>query len=160
MKAELLARALWRRLSRVAARRQPDFIIGGAERPYLRRWWLIPRNPIFNVYLHEFRRSDDDRALHDHPWFNVSLLLAGRYSEETIRAGGIHRRRMMGPGSLRVRAPWTAHRVELQPGERCWSLFVTGPRVREWGFHCPAGWVHWRRFTDPNDTGRVGPGCG
>lgn len=68
--------------------REPDFIIGGAADPYVRRWWLIPRNPVLNVYLHEFLRSDDDLALHDHPWWNASLLLWGTYTEHTIAAGG------------------------------------------------------------------------
>ena len=28
-------------------------------------------------------RDDEDRALHDHPWHNVSLLLVGQYIEVT-----------------------------------------------------------------------------
>ena len=58
-----------------AAKRPPNAIIGGPENPYLLRWWLIPRNRWFNVYLHQFKRSDDDRALHDHPWINASIVL-------------------------------------------------------------------------------------
>lgn len=73
-------------------RRAPDFVIGGAERPYLLRWFVIPRNKVFNVYLHQFLRSDDDRALHDHPWVNLSILLRGGYIEHTIAAGGIQQR--------------------------------------------------------------------
>ncbi len=42
--------------------RKPDFIIGGPENPYLLRWYLIPQNRFFNVYLHKILRSDDDRA--------------------------------------------------------------------------------------------------
>jgi len=160
---KLLAR-MTARLSRllvdgVACTRPPDFVIGGQARPYLLRWWLIPRNPIFNVYLHCFRRSDDDRALHDHPWLNLSLLLRGRYIEHTIAAGGINLRRELGAGELRIRSPWAAHRVELVDGE-CWTLFVTGPRLRRWGFHCPTRWVPWEAFTAPDDKGAVGRGCG
>jgi hypothetical protein len=39
------------------------------------------------------------------------------------------------------------------------SLFITGPVVRDWGFHCPKGWVPWQRFTDSRDKGLVGKGC-
>lgn len=142
-------------------RRNPDFIVGGIESPYLLRWHLIPRNRIFNIYLHKFLRSDDDRALHDHPWVNLSVLLRGRYLEHTIAAGGIHRRREYQAGAARFR--WTgrlAHRIELHDGA-CWTLFITGPRYRSWGFHCPeSGWVHWRDFTAPADAGQVGEGCG
>jgi hypothetical protein len=134
-----------------------------------------------NAYLHCFLRDDDDRALHDHPWAWCSILLQGSYIEHTIAAGGIHRRQLRGAPSIKVSGPRRAHRVELvplwwmtedmdeafdvaadRPHEKasCWTLFITGPRVRVWGFHCPEqGWVDWQRFTDPNDTGKIGRGC-
>lgn len=152
---------------RWAEARQPDFVIGGQERPYLRRWWLIPRNPVFNIYVHQFLRSDDDRALHDHPWlFNCSILLDGEYLEHTP-AGKFHRR----AGDWKFRWGPAPHRVELfgdegDPPVRpfmeavpCWTVFITGPRTREWGFHCPQGWVHWKKFTSTDGT-EVGKGCG
>lgn len=141
-------------------RRPPDVVIGGHERPYLRRWWVIPRNRFLNVYLHEFLRSDDDRALHDHPWANCSFLLRGRYMEHTIAEGGVHHRRVLVAGDVRLRLSGTfAHRIELIDGP-CWTLFITGPRYRQWGFHCPdQGWVHWQRFTAADDPGDIGKGC-
>lgn len=145
-------------LLRVATRRPPDFVVGGAESPYLYRWWVIPRNRLFNVYLHQFLRSDDDRALHDHPWLWCSWLLRGDYTEHRIKEGGVHVRREFSAGSVRLALPRTAHRIEVRlPGT--WTLFFTGPVVRDWGFHCPAGWRHWRAFTDPKDPGGVGRGC-
>lgn len=158
--------------------RTPGFIVGGSDNPYLLRWYLIPRNPVLNVYLHCFLRDDDDRALHDHPWPWLSLLLRNSYFEHTIAAGGIRRRQLRTAPSLKISGPRRAHRIELQRLDYaaayddevphsvaapvpCWTLFITGPRMRSWGFHCPdRGWVHWRKFTDPNDTGRTGAGCG
>lgn len=139
---------------------EPDFVIGGREDPYLCRWWLLPRNPAFNAYLHCFLRSDDDRALHDHPWPNASVVLRGSYTEHTIAAGGVHRREILRAGDVRVRPSGRiAHRVELHDGP-CWTLFFTGPRYRAWGFHCPdQGWVHWKQFTAPGDAGAIGRGC-
>lgn len=153
-----------------ATRRAPDFIIGGPDDPYCLRWWLVPRNRVFNVYLHQFVRSDDDRALHDHPWANLSILLRGFYSEQTIAAGGIEHRRLLTAGDMRLHLSGRlAHRVELLTGGLvdgmphevpCWTLFITGPRYREWGFHCPqTGWVHWEKFTAADDIGAVGRGC-
>jgi hypothetical protein len=159
---------------RWARNREPDFVIGGLERPYLRRHWLIPRNPIFNIYIHEFLRSDDDRALHDHPWlFNASWLLHGEYVEHTIREGGIAVRTERQAGEWKFRWGPAPHRVELRTeweiSERgwavgfpitCWTLFITGPRIREWGFYCmERGWIHWKRFTAASDPGAVGKGC-
>lgn len=155
-----------RMMRNLMVERQPDFVIGGQERPYLRRWWIIPRNPIFNVYLHQFLRSDDDRALHDHPWlFNCSILVDGFYAEHT--PDGVATRFA---GDWKFRWGRAPHRIELltaaPAGEEkemtfpCVTLFITGPRVRQWGFYCPQGWVHWRDFTAADDPGSVGPGCG
>jgi hypothetical protein len=138
----------------------PDLLIGSPGMSYLRRWHVIPRNPLCNIYLHQFLRSDDDRALHDHPWSNVTWVLEGLYKEHT--ATGAHWRMA---GDVVARRAKTAHRIELSvdPASRialpCWTLFVTGPRLRDWGFHCPNGWRHWRVFTQSGDPGRIGRGC-
>lgn len=140
------------------SRRRPDFVIGREPDAYLRRWWIIPRNRWFNIYLHQFLRSDDDRALHDHPWPNLSILLVGSYTEHTISAGGVNVRKVYPQGSFKFRRATAAHRVELHDGPS-WSLFITGPVIREWGFHCPHGWRPWREFVDDRDAGQIGKGC-
>jgi hypothetical protein len=145
--------------------------IGGREQPYLERWFVIPRNRFFNIYLHVVRRSDDDRALHDHPWWNMSWLLKGHYIEHTIAKGGVHYQERFEAGDKKFRLATAAHRLELD--QNCWqgdievlpckSLFITGPKLRDWGFHCIRGWVHWKQFTAFNTSGDssvVGPGCG
>jgi hypothetical protein len=141
-------------------RRDPDFVIGDRDVPYLLRWWIIPRNKVFNIYLHRFMRSDDDRALHDHPWANLSILLRGRYAEHTINAGGVNVRTERRAGEWKLRPFGSmAHRLELIDGE-CWTIFITGPRYREWGFHCAEqGWIHWKRFTASDNRGEIGKGC-
>lgn len=141
-----------------ALRRPPDFIIGGVDNPYMLRWWVIPRNRWFNIYLHHILRDDDDRALHDHPWVNVSIVLKGGYFE--VMGPGITKWR--GRGSIVFRRPTAAHRLVVKHVDGkgdCWSLFITGPRVREWGFLCPQGWRDWRVFTAPADRGQIGRGC-
>lgn len=140
-----------RLVSRVVGYRPPDFVIGEPNRPYLLRWWLIPRNRWFNVYLHCILRSDDDRALHDHPWANCSIILGGRYWEVTEDRVRCRKR-----GSVTFRRAATAHRLVVR--EPCWSLFITGPKTREWGFLVPlAGgghrWVHWEAYVDPVNPG-------
>ena len=143
-------------------RREPDFYIGGKANPYLLRWWVIPRNRVFNIYLHKFLRDDDDRALHDHPWISLSVILSGGYLEHTAAAI-----RHWRAGSVVLRRAKHAHRIELLRDGQClvrrvvpaWTLFITGPRIREWEFHCPQGWRHWREFTSETDSGHVGKGC-
>lgn len=136
----------------IMASRPADFVIGA---DYLRRWWVLPRNDYCNVYLHEFLHSDDDRALHDHPWASTSFIIEGRYIEHTPD-GAFERN----AGDVVTRAAEACHRVELYPGERAVTLFFTGPKVRDWGFACPKGWVPWWEFVDDRDAGQVGAGCG
>lgn len=128
--------------------------IGDPANPYMTRWFLIPRNRWFNVYLHCFHRSDDDRAMHDHPWWSASVMLAGRCQERDQT--GL---KLIGPGGIRIRSAEYRHQIILATDEECWTLFVTGPRLREWGFWCPQGWVHWKTFTTGEHGEQIGRGC-
>jgi hypothetical protein len=146
--------------------RKPDYIIGDEAEPYLRRWWVIPRNAYFNIYLHQILKSDDPRALHDHPWWNISFILKGGYFEVMPKWYGITgrpcgvRRKWRGRFALIFRRATAAHRLEVSPGRPCWSLFITGRIVRKWGFWCPKGWRHWKEFVTPTEGGnKVGRGC-
>jgi len=133
---------------------RPDFVIGLPEDPYLIRWWMIPRNREGNHYRHCILKSDDDRALHDHPWDSVSVVLEGVLKEHLSDGSS----RILEIGKPYFRKATDAHRLEVIEGP-VWTDFFTGPKVREWGFHCPQGWVHWKEFTAEN-PGEIGRGCG
>lgn len=157
-------------------KRPPDFVIqreGGDV--YMLRWWVIPRNRFFNIYLHKFLKSDDE-TLHDHPWASMSLLLSGCYWEhvpadparwkaEGSRDTVKHLRRPFRPV---LRGPDAIHRVELlKEGyfiiteKPVWTLFFTGPWRRAWGFWCPKGFKPWQKYVEARDGGNsVGEGCG
>lgn len=151
--------------------RKPDFVIGEANNPYVLRWWIIPRNKWFNIYLHKFLRSDDPRALHDHPWWNVSIILKNGYFEvqqfHHYARGFIsndlpewQERVWRRPGTVIFRKATTAHRIELASELPVWSLFITGRVVRDWGFLCPQGWKYWKDFVKQTSGGNeIGPGC-
>ncbi len=109
---------------------------------YLIRRYLVPRNRLLNIYLHQFLGSDDDRALHDHPWSSVSVVLSGELIEHL--PGGIQR--TIRRGQMTFRNPTYLHRIELPANKTAWTLFITGPVVRKWGFICPGGWVAWDRY--------------
>lgn len=165
--------------------RKPDFIIGTAENPYLLRWHLIPKNRFFNIYLHKFLRSDDDRALHDHPWASVAIIISGPgYFEHTFVDPNFG---LISGTKMRFHKAWKpvfrgskhAHRIELVKTAAfsdllhgvllnqyvptyehpVWTIFITGPKLREWGFHCLNGWRHWKLFCDDVDSGKIGRGC-
>jgi hypothetical protein len=148
------------RLLGIMLTREPDFIVGGVDNPYLLRWWVIPRNKVLNEYLHRFLRSDDDTAHHDHPWlFNLTIVLENEYTEHTIAAGGVSVATVRKAGQWKFRWGPAPHRIELHNGP-CTTLFITGPVVREWGFHCPKGWVPWKIFTATvKGVSTTGRGC-
>lgn len=121
--------------------RPPDLVIAPAGYgEYLFRWHVVPRNVDGNVYFHVQTASDPERPLHDHPWDNTSVILAGGYDEiiDTAPADklmnhtyNMHRRK----GDVIHRPATWAHRLILPHGERyTMSLFTTGPKVRKWGF--------------------------
>ncbi|CAN7391867.1 hypothetical protein LJR143_002202 [Pseudoxanthomonas sp. LjRoot143] len=187
-------------IEHVISRRSPDFTVGARhpEGAYLHRWYLTPWRRLFrdvdapartrwqrlavwlssmapNIYLHEFLRDDDDRALHDHPGHFWSLILFGSYVEHTIEQGGVHVHRQYDAGTLRFVPRGRAHRIELlrkivdngdsivrreDPPAKCWTLVVTVCWVKPWGFHCPErGWIPFQRFTAKDNTGELGAGC-
>ena len=134
---------------------QPDLVIG---EDYLERWYVIPRNRFFNIYLHKFTGSDDDRATHDHPWSSMSILLEGRIEELHKDKLGNHIWRVIPRFWPVFRSATFSHRLEVIDGP-VWTLFITGPVVRDWGFHCPKRWKPWQEFTTP-DGSKTGAGCG
>lgn len=71
-------------------------------------------------------RSDDDRALHDHPWVNMSILLEGTYTEHTIAQGGVHH--------ATVYREWGFHCDVI--GWRHWRLFVANGEKGQIGKGC------------------------
>tara|TARA_B100000749_G_C18448710_1_gene475338 strand:- start:3617 stop:4039 length:423 start_codon:yes stop_codon:yes gene_type:complete len=116
---------------------------------HMLRWHVIPRNRWFNVYLHKIYANDDERALHDHPWWSVSFKLFGGELREYLKnkdvdfaALGLYRI----PPRICFRSATFAHRLEV-PEKPVWTLFITGPYKRDWGFHCPKGWRHWSTMT-------------
>ena len=120
---------------------------------YMRRWHLRRKPDHHNLYLHRYDGSDDDRALHDHPWRSIGVVLWGRLYEVTEKG-----ERRLWPLIPKFRSATYAHRIILK-SRRGYTLFFTFPKEREWGFHCPKGWVHWSQFTDASGQ-RTGKGCG
>ena len=158
--------------------RTPDVTIQKDGSVYVERWHCFKRNPFGNVYIHRFLRPDADGALHDHRYANVSVILENDYVEELFYrwphprfdAGGtrITRRVYRSQGELIFRLPWTAHRVEPEHDGAgnvlpVITMFITGPHIRNWGFHCPKGWVPWEKFVGNPNTQyqgeQSGEGC-
>lgn len=137
---------------------------------YLRRYYVYRGKRRPHVYIHHILLSDDDRALHCHPWAFKSFMFWGSYVEvmpssqlshyeavAVVRRGQGHlfpdevhgeviHRKFSAPCFLRREDPTEFHRLILEPGKSTWTMVFTGPRVREWGFMLKTGWVEWRKF--------------
>jgi hypothetical protein len=111
--------------------------------PYLNRWELRRNHPTFDIYLHQFLKSDDNRALHDHPGVSLAVVLSGKYIERFQKK----RHKIRTEGDIIPRRATTAHRIEIdEDSPRPITVFLRGPKLRDWGFHCAGGWRHHRDF--------------
>ena len=125
----------------------PDLVIAPDGEPYLYRWHVIPRNVHANVYFHIQVADDPERPLHDHPWENQSVILAGGYTEHYANIDDYGRLlpmciRWARKGDTIQRPADQAHRLLMMPGmPYTMTLFTTGPKIRNWGFWYPEGWV-------------------
>jgi len=160
------APSVWRRL--FTKLRDPDLVIqreGGEA--YLLRWHIVPRNNWFNIYLHCFVGYDDE-TMHCHPWHSVSVLLKGDLNEVTKDETGVNPIKVMRPvwrfvpkfrkASYRHQlklngscdAPVAlvlADNIKLIPSNAAWTLFITGPVCRTWGFYREVeGFVAYREY--------------
>lgn len=131
--------------------RAPDLIIAPLGEAYLYRWHLVPRNRDANVYFHIQVLSDPERPLHDHPWDNQSTILSGGYDEFYYSISVLRSEQAAYPPHIRslrkgdtvARRAQVAHRLVL-PAQFAYTmtLFTTGPKFREWGFHTEHdGWI-------------------
>lgn len=106
-------------------------VLGMEECPYAERWMLDFH--LFTIRVHHFMRSDDARAHHDHPWWFLTLVLRGGYTDRSPQ-GDDHLSR----GSVRFRSAEHRHTVQVDPGG-VWTLVLTGRKVRRWGFWVKGG---------------------
>ena len=130
-----------------------------SDEPYLERYYLFlkerSRFP-FNIFLHKFLKSDPD-DVHDHPWPYATLILKGGYWEwiPEFNAAGKkigEVRKWRGPGHFRISSATSYHRVELGNDVECWTLFMPGPKQREWGFLVRDQWVQWEQYLKQRKT--------
>jgi hypothetical protein len=113
-----------------------------AEEPgkdFLKRYYVL-KSPVLSVYIHQILRSDE-ADMHDHPWPFLVVILRQGYREVMAHATKIRR-----PLEVFCHLPSCAHRIELIDDKPSWSLVVMGPKLREWGFHTKAGWVHFKKY--------------
>lgn len=105
------------------------------EQTYLTRYGIV-QTPWFSVFVHRMDGPDSRSTLHDHPWQFVSFVLKGGYHERRLEPHkrGVYTRRVTRVNVMRTH---DAHSIERLIRVPTWTLMVTGPRRRVWGY--------WRR---------------
>lgn len=126
---------------------------GGPDDIYLVRYYVF-KSEYFNVFIHQFLRSDRD-DMHDHPWHFATYLVRGAYTEvkwdPQVKNERWTRRFNYPDGYAGCKVePYnrlvfrratdqhkvlvdTAHTYETRDHAPL-TVCVTGPLIREWGF--------------------------
>ncbi len=128
-----------------AMSREPDECIGdGKGNTYMRRHHVVRLYGWLNIYVHQFLCSDDERGKHDHPWWSWSWMLSGWMHE----LFGENESRLIVEGDFIFRDANHKHRLLVAPkaSGHIWTLFITGPKTKEWGFYLADGWTHWKQI--------------
>jgi len=134
----------------------PDLLIAPHDVPYLYRWDIIHEKESC-VYFHIQVANDGGRQLHDHPWDNYSVILAGAYMETICSLHGqpdpgYTRKLLRKTGDVISRGAEQCHRLDLAPkAPYCITLFTTGPKKRDWGFWDKDGFVPFDKITQVVD---------
>lgn len=119
-------------------------------------WYIIRlhllKTPWFAIMLHWINRPDPEPHLHDHPVSFLSLILRGGYEEERERKESYGDFWGAWPTVRLIRHRWAnyihatdKHRiVYVKP--HTLTLCFAGPKVREWGFYTPSGFIPWKEY--------------
>ena len=102
------------------------------EAHYLNRWVFECR--WFSIRLHHWIGDDDQRNPHDHPWWFLSIVLWGELYDngQRRRAPAAH-----------VYPDCHTHTVK---SKNAWTLLLTGPPVRKWGFYVNGEFIPKREY--------------
>lgn len=100
--------------------------LGLPECPYVVRW--MAETPLGSLRIHHWLSPDDSRAKHDHPWWFITIVLRGGYTDINPEHG-----QLLTAGSIRFRRASHQHTVVPLP-RGAWTLLITGSATRKWGF--------------------------
>ena len=90
--------------------------------------YALWRTRWFNVYLHQLYAPNWHPQCHDHPWGFIAILIRRGYLEETKNS--VKRQH---PGCVLFRPATFTHNV-ITPYGTSWSIILTTPKSRDWGF--------------------------
>lgn len=118
--------------------------VGRPECTYLKRWYF--ETPWWSIRLHHWLAGDDPRYLHDHPWNFWTIVLWGKIYETTRFGPNTSRTLLDGFQWFNARYFHTVSVVKPT-----WTLMITGPKTRYWGFLVDDKWMKSNKFFFTHD---------
>ena len=115
---------------------------------YLKRWYIF-KSKRLTLFVHKFEKSDEDMALHDHPWAFFVIPIWRGYYEYNLKG----KSRSYPIISMRYRNRDYRHRVVLIDRKPSWSLFFHGVKSGLWGFWPGGKFVNNNQWWIDNDCG-------
>ena len=95
-------------------------------KPWMNRYYVLLRHRPkwfpFNILIHEMLADDHGEGVHNHLFPFITIILRDGYWE-TLKSG----RHWRSPGYIGFRSANTHHRVDLKPGTKPLTLFISGP---------------------------------
>ena len=95
-------------------------------KPWMNRYYLIfrhrPKWFPFNILIHEMLADDHGEGVHNHLFPYITIVIRGGYWE-TTKEGKFWRK----PGYIGFRSANAHHRVDLEPGTKPMTIFISGP---------------------------------
>jgi hypothetical protein len=118
---------------------------------HFRRWAII-QTERFSIYLHGIYKEDQDQHLHDHPWNFINIVLYGSYLEKVKYKKEPNVRN---PGNLVKRNGKDFHKIEKLLSPKIYTLMITGPRYRDWGYDVNGTWVDQESYRFKKNTNQL-----
>ena len=114
-------------------------IVGHKECPAWRRW-VIPLPLGFSIRYHDFTPGHIDTDAHSHPWWFVTFVVAGSYTDISGMLKITEVRDTLNRWQIRYRPRDHVHQVKISDNG-CKTIVFTGSHHKNWGFYTPDGYM-------------------
>jgi hypothetical protein len=104
----------------------------------------VNRNWLRALFVHRWIKPDPYPP-HDHPGFNVSIIVDGEFTEQVghrlFKWTGKEKIRYRRPGDVIIRDPWTTHTLQLTSKEGT-TVYIQGFEFKDFFYWCKGKWIN------------------
>jgi hypothetical protein len=132
----------------------------GDKSVYMRRYYLAGYYPsrlkpwlleklICGIRVHHIVKPDNDVEFHDHPYkWMLSIVLSGDYIETRLVDPVRGKEKNFSVTTHNWLRGDTFHKIISLGDREVWTLFISGPKIKSWGFYNTGTrtYTPWRSF--------------